>query len=88
LEVPREFHGAIAVGEIPLEAVPALVAPRRRWIPGCRRAVAAGQRDAGAVVAAGGQLGGCASDPIGAVICRYSGDTHAEVWIPITAQAA
>ena len=29
-----------------------------------------------------------ASDPIGAVTCRYRGDTHAEVWIPITAQAA
>jgi hypothetical protein len=38
LEVPRELHGAIDVGEIPLAAVPALVAPRRRCIPGCRRA--------------------------------------------------
>jgi len=86
LEVPRELHGAIAVRGEPARAGAGARRAQPSMDPGPAGVrVAAGQRDAGAVLGAAGRLADVASDPIGAVTCRYSGDTHAEAWIPITA---
>ena len=74
LEVPRELHGAIDKGEIPLAAVPALVelAAIHRDLPACayRRVTQPPEQSWQRPTS----WADVAADPIGAVTCRYAGE--------------